>query len=46
MVRINAIAAGNPCKPILFEPMVMSILLDQQKRIGKLEREFNATQII
>jgi hypothetical protein len=46
MARINAMAAGNACKPVLFEPMVMSILLGQQKRIGKLEREFNATQII
>jgi hypothetical protein len=46
IARINAMAAGNACKPVLFEPMVMSILLGQQKRIGKLEREFNATQII
>ena len=38
MCRINAIAAGNACNPIVFEPMVMSILLGQQKKLRKLER--------
>ena len=37
LCRLNSMAAGNACKPILFEPMVMSILLGQQKRIRKLE---------
>jgi hypothetical protein len=41
MARAMAMAAGNACKPILFESMTMSILLGQQKRIGKLETEFN-----
>jgi hypothetical protein len=40
MARINAMAGGNACSPIVFEPMVMSILLGQQKRIGKLESFF------
>jgi len=40
MARTNAMAAGNACNPIVFEPMVMSILLGQQKRIGKLESFF------
>ena len=39
LCRINAMAAQNACKPILFEPMVMSILLGQQLKIRKLERE-------
>lgn len=37
MSRNNAMAAGNACNPILFEPMVMSILLAQQLRIRELE---------
>jgi hypothetical protein len=45
MARINAMAAGNACKPILFEPMVMSILLSQQKRIKQLESEFEALRV-
>ncbi len=39
MCRNNAMAAGNACNPILFEPMVMSILLGQQKKIGELEKQ-------
>jgi hypothetical protein len=27
MCRNNAMASGNACNPIIFEPMVMSILL-------------------
>jgi hypothetical protein len=45
MARIMAKAAGNACKPILFEPLVMSIVLGQQKRIGKLERELCALRV-
>ena len=37
MCRINAMAAGNACNPIVFEPMVMSILVGQQKKLRKLE---------
>ena len=37
MRRINAMAAGNACNPIIFEPMVISILLGQQKKLRKLE---------
>jgi hypothetical protein len=35
MCRNNAMAAGNACNPIIFEPMVMSILLCQQKKLRK-----------
>jgi hypothetical protein len=34
-------AAGNACNPILFEPMVMSILLAQQKKMRELEYKLN-----
>jgi hypothetical protein len=37
MCRTNAMAGGNACRPILFEPMAISILLSQQKRIRQLE---------
>jgi hypothetical protein len=36
--RTNAMAAQNACKPILFEPMVVSILLGHQKSIIELEK--------
>jgi hypothetical protein len=39
--RGNAMAAGNACNPILFEPMVMSILLSQQKKLRELEYQLN-----
>ena len=42
MSRNNAAAAGNACNPILFEPMVMSILLGQQLKILQLEQELHA----
>ena len=32
--RNNAMAAGNATNPIIFEPMVMSILLAQQEKDG------------
>ncbi len=38
MCRNNAMAGSNACNPILLEPMVMSILLGQQKRLNKLEK--------
>ena len=37
--RRFAMAAGNACNPILFEPMIISILLAQQLKIHQLERD-------
>ncbi len=37
--RSYASAASNATKPILFEPMIMSILLFQQISIQKLQKE-------
>ena len=37
MCRSNAMAGGCACNPIIFEPMVLSILLVQQKRIWEIE---------
>jgi hypothetical protein len=42
--RSYASAGSNATQPILFEPMVMSILLFQQKRIRQLEKKLNALQ--
>ncbi len=42
LVRGNAMAGGNACNPILFEPMAMSMLLGQQKRIMTLQRKIDA----
>ena len=39
MCRNFAMASGNACNPIIFEPMVMSILLAQRKEILKLEHQ-------
>lgn len=41
MCRNNAMASGNACNPIIFEPMVLSILLAQQERIWKIENKLN-----
>jgi dethiobiotin synthetase len=41
MCRNNASASGNACNPIIFEPMVMSILLAQTKKIRELESQIN-----
>jgi hypothetical protein len=40
--RSYASAASNATRPVMFEPMAMSILLFQQKRLIKLEKELNA----
>ena len=40
--RNNAMAAGNDCNPIIFEPKVMSILLAQQK-LRKLEHNLTVS---
>ena len=44
MCRGHASAGGNATNPILFEPMVMSILLAQQKRIRNIEKELGIRQ--
>jgi len=40
--RNYASAGSNATRPVLFEAMVMSILLFQQKKLTKLEAELNA----
>lgn len=40
--RSFASAGSNATQPVLFEPMIMSILLFQQKKLAKLEKELNA----
>jgi hypothetical protein len=40
--RSFASAGSNATQPVLFEPMVMSILLSQQKKLAKLEKELDA----
>ena len=42
MCRNNAMASGNACNPIIFEPMMMSILLFHQKQLWGLEDKLNA----
>ncbi len=42
MYRSLAMAGGNAADPILFEPMVMSIFVAQQKRILEIEAELSA----
>jgi hypothetical protein len=37
MCRNNAMAAGNATNPIVFEPMAMSMLLGQRKKIQEPE---------
>ena len=44
MCRGYASEAGNATNPILFEPMVMSVLLGQQKRIRALEKKLGLKQ--
>jgi hypothetical protein len=39
MCRNNAMAGSNACDPIIFEPMTMSILLAQQKKLKELENK-------
>ncbi len=40
--RSYASAGSNAVQPVLFEPMVMSILLAQQKKISQLEKALDA----
>ena len=41
MCRNNAMASGAACNPVIFEPMVMSILLAQRKLLQELEHKLN-----
>jgi hypothetical protein len=43
MCRNYASDGDNATNPIIFEPMVMSILLGQQKRLRKLEQELKVS---
>ena len=40
--RSFASAGSNATQPIIFEPMTLSIMLSQQKKLQKLEKELNA----
>jgi hypothetical protein len=40
--RNHASAGSNATRPTVFEPMVMSILLCQQEKLNKLEKELDA----
>jgi hypothetical protein len=40
--RGYASAGSNAVQPILFEPMIMSMLLSQQIRLQRLQKELNA----
>jgi hypothetical protein len=43
--RNYASAGSNATRPVLFEAIVMSVLLHQQKLLNKLEKELNAVSI-
>ena len=43
-IRSYASAGSNATNPILFEPMVMSILLSQQVKICRLEKALDANK--
>ena len=40
--RSHASAGSNATRPVLFEPMTMSILLSQQRKLMKLEKALYA----
>jgi hypothetical protein len=42
--RSYASAGSNAVQPILFEPMIMSMLLSQQIRLQKLQKELDASK--
>ena len=44
MCRNNSMASGNACNPVIFEPMVMSILLAHQEKLEELGYKFNDVQ--
>jgi len=41
--RNYASAGSNAAQPVLFEPMVLSILVSQQKQITRLKKALDAT---
>ena len=41
LCRVYASESSNATNPIIFEPMVMSIVLCHQKKLHKLERKIN-----
>ena len=43
MCRNNGMASQNACNPVIFEPMVMSILLGHQKKLWKLEHNLTVS---
>ena len=42
--RGYASAGSNAVQPILFEPMIMSVLLSQQVRLQRLEKKLDALE--
>lgn len=44
MCRSFASESSNATNPIIFEPMIISILLFQQKRLGELEKKLNGNK--
>lgn len=42
--RNHASAGSNATRPTVFEPMIMSILLFQQKKLIRLEKELDAAR--
>lgn len=43
--RNYCMAAGNATRPVVFEAMAMSIMLYQQKKLDKLEKELGSLKI-
>ena len=43
MCRSYAMAAGNATNPVVFEPMVISILLAQQRKLSELEHNLTVS---
>ena len=41
MCRNTAMASGNACNPIIFEPMVLSIVIAQHQRISRIEEQLH-----
>jgi hypothetical protein len=42
--RNYASAGSNATRPVMFEAMVMSILLEQQKMVNRLKKEVASTK--
>ena len=41
MCRNNAMASSSACNPVIFEPMTLSILIAQKKKLQELEYQLN-----